>query len=161
MECCRNIENYQVGRTVCPECHMEQKRYISESDLLLYFGASEVIYIVLSLVIMFVFRMFNVGLVSIVISLALFIMYYFLSKTLAKQIYVKAFFKEEIKNKVFKEDGEAIKRSFTWQFMLFFAITISFMTLEEGKLFFGIMMPVAAILSFVKFFLQIKNEKNA
>lgn len=160
-ECCRNIENYRVGRITCPECQHVQKRYISQADLLLYFGLSEAAYVMLTFVTIFVYRRFGIGIIFALIMIMLLLLFFFLSKMMEMQIYEKAFFKEDIKNKVFDEDIKAIQRDFTWQFMLFFALTISYLTIEEGKIFFGIAMPLAVIMSFVKFFLQVRNEKDA
>ena len=33
-ECNKQIENYKVGKVICPHCHYEQKRYLSEADIL-------------------------------------------------------------------------------------------------------------------------------
>ncbi|MBQ1288519.1 MAG: hypothetical protein IIY22_08190, partial [Erysipelotrichaceae bacterium] len=64
------------------------------------------------------------------------------------------------KNKEFEEDQSAIQRNISWQFMLFFAITITFLTMEEGKLFFAIAMPLAPILTFIKLYLQLRYERS-
>ena len=159
--CCRNIENYQVGRIVCPSCRHEQKRYISEADLLLYFGISEAMYVGMSLLMVAIFRYWGVSWNSAFVILFLIILSFLLSKELAAAIYQKAFFKKEWKNKVFSEDAKAIQKNISWQFMLFFAITITFLTVKEGRLFFAIAMPLAVLLTFVKFFLQIRNERNS
>ena len=160
-ECNRNIENYTVGRVVCPKCHYEQKRYISEADILLFFAVSETIYIIMSLIMMFLFDKLGISFVSIGIILVMVVASYFASKTLSSAIYEKAYFKEKVKYKEFEEDRKAIQRNISWQFLLFFAVTISFLTLDEGKTFFGIAMPIAAILSFIKFYFQVRYENNS
>ncbi|MBQ6493990.1 MAG: hypothetical protein IJI92_09035 [Erysipelotrichaceae bacterium] len=160
-ECNRNIENYTVGRVVCPKCHYEQKRYISEADILLFFAVSETIYIIMSLITMFLFDKLGISVASIGIILAMVVASYFASKALSSAIYEKAYFKERVKYKEFEEDKKAIQRNISWQFLLFFAVTISFLTLDEGKVFFAIAMPVAAILSFIKFYFQVRYENNS
>ena len=159
-ECNKAIENYTVGKVICPKCHYEQKRYISEADLLLYFGINEIAYILLSLLMIFIFNRIGINAVSIVIIFLVLIAGYFASKELSSRIYEKAYFKADIKNIVFEEDAKAVQRNISWQFMLFFAITITFITTNEGKLFFGIAMPVAALLTFVKLYFQLKFEHN-
>lgn len=156
----KNIENYRVGRIVCPHCRREQKRYISEADVLLFFGISETFYVMLSLLTEFLFRRWGVSLLSILILAACVIASYFASKSLSAAIYEKAFFKKENRNSVFHEDAETIQRNISWQFMLFFAIIISYLTIPEGKPFFAIAMPLSVILTFAKFFLQLRNEKR-
>ena len=159
-ECNKAIENYTVGRIICPKCHYEQKRYISEADILLFFGVSEVFYVFLSLLTVFLFDKLGVNAVSIIILVLCLILSYFGSKMLSSGIYEKAYFKNEIRNKVFDEDRKAIQRSISWQFMLFFAITITYITTEEGKLFFLLAMPAAVLFTFVKLYLQLKYEKR-
>ena len=156
----KRIENYQVGKTICPKCHYEQKRYISEADLLLYFGISEFFYMLFSLISVLVLNKFKVSIISIIIILVTLIVYFIISKYLASNIYNKAYFKSDIKNKVFDEDQKTIQRNITWQFMLFFGIVITFVTLNEGKIFFGIAMPIAVLITFIKFYFQLKYEKN-
>ena len=160
-ECNRNIENYHVGRIVCPHCHYEQKRYISEADILLFFGVSEAAYAALSYLTAFLFQKWGITWITVMILLISIIAAYYGSKCLSAGIYNNAYFKSELKNKVFEEDSQAIQKNISWQFMLFFAITFSYLTLEEGKLFFGIAMPLCVILTFLKFFLQIRNEKRS
>ncbi len=160
VECDKAIENYTVGNVVCPKCKKKQKRYISEADVLFFFGVSEVFYILLSLAAMGIFHAFGVSLPAVLLIGVLLVISYFASKALSEGIYLKAWFKEEVKDKVFEEDVKAIQRNITWQFMLFFAITITFLTVNEGRLFFGLAMPFAAVMTFVKFFLQVRNEKN-
>lgn len=158
--CNTNIENYLVGRVVCPKCHHEQKRYVSEADILLYFGILEVSYLCLTFLMVLVFNNFGISVVSVVILLLLLLLSWAGSGLLASSIYQKAFFKKEVMFTVFEEDRKAIQKNISWQFMMFFAIVITYLTVSEGKLFFGIAMPLAVALTFIKFFLQIRNEKN-
>ncbi len=160
-ECNKAIENYSVGRVVCPKCHYQQKRYISEADILLFFGISEVLYIALSLLSVLIFNKMGISILSVILLIGLLVGAYFISKSISSSIYEKAFLKAEIKNKVFDEDQKAIQRNISWQFMLFFAITITYITSSEGKIFFGLAMPLAAALTFLKLFLQLKNEKDS
>ncbi len=159
-ECNKNIENYTVGRVVCPKCHHEQKRYISEADILLFFGVSEVFYILFSLLTAFLIKKAGLSPVSILFVIVLIVAFFFASKALSSAIYTKAFFKNEIRNKVFEDDKIAIQRNISWQFVLFFAITITFLTTNEGKVFFGIAMPLAASFTFIKLYFQLKYEKK-
>ena len=78
-ECNKQIENYKVGKVICPHCHYEQKRYLSEADILLYFGISEVLYVLLSLISVFVFRKLGVSAVSIGLLFVLLVASYFVS----------------------------------------------------------------------------------
>ena len=158
--CSRQIDSYLTGRPVCPKCHQEQKRYISEADILLYFGISETFYVVLSFMMILIYRRFGFSYLSALLLMILLVLSWIGSRQLSSAIYRKAFFKEEVRNTVFKEDQKAIQKNIYWQFMLFFAIVITYLTIDEGKIFFGIAMPLAVIMTFLKFFLQVRNEKN-
>ena len=158
--CSRQIDSYLTGRAICPKCHQEQKRYISEADILLYFGVSEAFYVLLSFIMVSVFARYGLTYVSIAMLMALFLLSWIASRWLSIAIYQKAFFKKDLKNTVFQEDQKAIQRNISWQFMMFFAIVITYLTIDEGKVFFAIAMPLAVLMTFLKFFLQIRNEKN-
>ena len=154
--CSKQIDSYLTGRPVCPNCHHEQKRYISEADILLYFGVSETFYVLLSFIMVFIYKRFGISYISIALLLILLLLSWFCSRLLTATIYQKAFFKEEVKNTVFDEDQKAVQKNIYWQFMLFFAIVITYLTIDEGKIFFGIAMPLAVVMTFVKFFLQVR-----
>ena len=158
--CIRNIENYVVGKTVCPKCRHEQKRYISEEDIQLYFGILEASYLILTVLSVVIFSRFSISILSVLLLFLLLLLSWAGSRFLASSIYRKGFFKKELMYKQFDEDQKSIQKNISWQFMMFFAIVISYLTLEEGKIFFTIAMPLAVALTFVKFFLQIRNERK-
>ena len=160
VQCNKAIEEYSVGNVECPYCHAKQKRYISEADVLLFFAINEVAYIILCFIAYGVISMIGFNLITIAVIILTMVLAYYASKALSSNIYDKAYLKKEWKNMVFDEDVEAIKKNCQWQFILFFAIVITFFTLDEGKIFFGLAMPAAAILSFLKLYLQLKYERN-
>ncbi|MBQ6335467.1 MAG: hypothetical protein IJI46_10395 [Erysipelotrichaceae bacterium] len=155
------IENYSVGKIGCHKCQHQQKRYISEADILLFFGCSEAAYALLSYFSFFLIKYLGIGFLSISVLIALLVLAFIGSKALSSAIYEKAYLKSDIKYKVFEEDKKAIQRNISWQFMLFFAITISFLTMDDGKIFFAAAMPLAVLFTFIKLYLQLKYEKSA
>jgi len=159
-QCFKKIETFEVGKVICPHCHFEQKRYISQSDLLLYFAANEFIYMSLSYLIFYLTNKFSINTYIIIVIILTFILYFIFSKYIVYLIYDKAIFKENIKNKTFNEDQLAIKRYFNWQFMLFFAICFSYLTIPEARIFFAFAMPLAVIFTLIKYYLQLNNEKH-
>lgn len=86
-ECNKSLESYHVGRIVCPHCHQEQKRYVSEADVLLFFAISEAGYLLLSLLSEFLFDRWGVSPVSILILAVFVIASYFASRSLSAAIY--------------------------------------------------------------------------
>jgi len=158
-----SFEQYAVGRVKCPHCNTVQKRYISEADILLFFAVNETIYAVISIITMIIFQLIGVNLWIIIPIILLLVIYYFISKELSRRIYTYAYKKEAVKDKVFDEDVKQIKKNFTWQFMLFFALAITFVTqtdaLTVGVFFF--ILVAAIVINYVKFFLQARNERNS
>jgi len=161
LETDKMIDNYRVGQIVCPHCNKKQSRYISESDLLLYCGFSELFYLIMSALALYLLDFANNILKLVVIVLPLLIIGYLVQRYLIHSLYEKAYFKEEIKNKVIAENGEEIRKRMNWQNILFFALAITFVTMEENKIFFGIVCILAIILTFIKFILSLKKEKSS
>ncbi|MDO4940253.1 MAG: hypothetical protein Q4E33_01005 [Erysipelotrichaceae bacterium] len=156
----KNIDDYKVGQVLCPNCNHKQSRYISESDLLLYFAISELFYLIISVVTMLMFTLAKSIVAMIAIAIPLLIIAYFIQREIMHRIYINAYGKEEFKNHIFKEDGESIRKTISWQYMLFFAIAITFVTMEDVRIWFGILCVIAVILSFLKYWLCLKKEKQ-
>lgn len=154
------FDNYNVGRVECDKCKKNQTRYISESDLLLYYGISEIIYVVISLVTnaMLTAQGFTAWMVAIIAVIL--IVYFIVQKQISRLIYTKAYFKESFKNYDFKEDSKAVNKSMRWQFVLFFAIAITFMFNDKFTTVFGILLVVSVILTFIKYYFALQKEKK-
>lgn len=156
----RNIDEYRVGYVICPYCKQKQKRYISESDLLLYFAISELFYLVLSIITIILLNLANGIWMMLAICIPLLIIGFIIQRQIIHKIYLNAYGKKEYANIDLKEDGPAIIKSISWQYMLFFALAITFITVSEAKIFFGIMCVISVCLSFLKYYLCIKKEKE-
>ena len=154
------FERYEVGKIQCPKCQKQQSRYVSETDILLYFGISEVFYALLTVITVLIFIWLGVHWYSIVILLGIFVGSVFLQKTINRLIYEKAYFKSDIKTHEFKEDKKQIRSSMQWQFMLFFAIAITFITLGQFQIFFGCALILSIVLTFIKFKLSLNRERE-
>jgi len=159
LETDKMIDNYKIGQIVCPHCNKKQARYISESDLLLYCALSEVFYLIMSILAMLLLTLANNMIIMLVIVIPLLVIGYIVQRDLIHKLYVNAYFKEELKNNVLNENGEEIKKRMSWQNILFFAIAITFVTMEGNKIFFGVMCVLSIILTFIKFKLCLDKEK--
>ena len=97
------FEQFEPGRVVCPHCHHQQKRYISEADLLIYFCFSAVLY---SIVLVLIFFLLNWKMQAwiLILAVGLFAAAYFAMKYGSAMLYEKAYFKTDLKNKVIQED---------------------------------------------------------
>ena len=155
-----NFDKMYVGHIICPKCHKENKRYISETDLLLYLGLSETFYLFLSIITMFIFRGYKQLYIMIPLLLVIFILAFIGQKQIDRLVYIKAYLKQDIKDKELIEDKDKISRSLIWQSMLFLALAITFVTSEEFSIFFLIVSVLAIILTFVKFYLSLRKEKS-
>lgn len=155
------FDKLQVGYVVCPKCHKENKRYISETDLLLYLGLSELFYLILSIITTIVIDKVSTIYISIGIVVVMFAIAWIVQKQIDRFVYEKAYFKEELKYTNMKEDEKTIGRSLVWQSMLFLALVITFVTTTEAKWFFLTVSILAIVLTFVKFYLSLRNEKNS
>ena len=159
IDCDSHFEQYETGKVTCPHCRRVQKRYISEADLLTFFTFSELLYVVLVLITAVLFAIFGVGIIAIAAIFALLVIAYLLSKQLSRYIYTNGMFKKETMYKLFDEEGENIKKNMRWQFILFFALAITFATGTEFSLFFIAMMILSVVLSAVKMVLAVRKEK--
>ena len=85
------FEQFEPGRVVCPHCHHQQKRYISEADLLIYFCFSAVLY---SIVLVLIFFLLNWKMQAwiLILAVGLFVAAYFAMKYGSAMLYERAYF---------------------------------------------------------------------
>jgi len=157
------FEQYNVGRAKCPHCNTVQKRYISETDILLYFAINETFYAIAFIIAMYAFKLVGVSFLVVIPILIILVIYYFFAKWLSKKIYIDAPKKSEVKNKVFDENPAQIKKNFRWQFLLFFALAITFVTMQDSLavIVFYIVLIIVIGINYVKFFLKARNERDS
>lgn len=158
--CDTHFEQNEIGRIQCPHCRKKQKRYISEADLLTYFTFSELLYIILVLVTTAFFRLFGLSVITLIAIIIMFTLAYLGAKQLSRTIYSTGGWKKETMYTSLDEDAESIKKSMKWQFILFFALAITYATGTEFSLFFIAMMIVSVGLSAIKMRLAIKRETS-
>lgn len=155
-----SFNEFHIGQLKCPNCQTLQKRYLSEADLLLYFGISSTIYAL-------AFSSF-VGLFSVDLSLpvvigiifVLMIGIFFALNYLTSFIYDKAPFKKNWKNIKQDEDFQVVKKRMKWQFMMFILVAFFLGTAPDliGYFIFLILAFIAIVM--IKFKLSIKNERK-
>ena len=154
-----SFEQYEIGRTVCPKCHTKQKRYISESELLMYFGVQALFYVVIFTIIMAILKYIGIIPISFILIAAIFVIGYFILKNVSLLIYEKAYFKQELKNVVFVEDKTSIQKHLRWQFIMFMLVALMFGTMDEYSFYFIVAIVAFVIIVAIKVYLSIKNEK--
>jgi len=154
------FEAFTPGKVECPKCLKKEERYISEADILLYFGVSEVIYVIISVITNTMLNVTGFTIPMIIVLVLIVVIYFYIQKQMTRYIYVNAPFKKEWKNHEFDENSTQVSKSMKWQFMLFFAIAITYMMENVAKTVFAILMIMSVVLTFVKFILAIKKEKG-
>ena len=155
------FENNRVGFIECPKCRTKQKRYISEADLLLYFGLSEILYLIVSIITMIMFGYVGVTMKTGAFIFVVLIIAFFGLKAISNNIYVKGYFKKKTMYTDLQEDAKAISGNLSRQLIFFFVIAITFITSPDNRIFFGILLGVAIVLNFIKlkFALEAEAEK--
>lgn len=157
----KKLDGYEVGQVTCPKCQKVQLRYISESDILLHLGISEVLYFVFSLIIIAVFGYSKSIIIAVLLILLLLAIGLILLRFLSAKMYNIGHLKKDYKNEKFVEDKATIIKSNNWQFMLFMMVSIMFNTATDGRLIFYLFSIGCIILTFTKYFLCIRKEKKS
>lgn len=156
------FDKFSVGRVICPACSKENKRYISEFDLLLYFFSSCVLYTigVFGINLIFNYYFTKDWILSLAIMFVLLTIGYFLSDLAAKYIYFKAPYKETWKNRDLRQDHDIVARRLNQQFILF--IAISFLIGTQPEMLYIYLVIALALIAFIliKANLAYKNEKT-
>lgn len=157
------MEKNTPTSVVCPKCGLEQKRYLSEADFQIYLAFMEITYFLLSFITALLLNFIGFNIVFGIIVIALFIGSVFITNRFKLEIYGKGIFKQEtmyIKQNV---DSKNISRSLRWQFILFFALVITFVTeFDNPNMFWAfVLLSLAAIFfSIFRTKLAIKKEKD-
>lgn len=153
------FEEFEVGRLKCPKCKSKQRRYVSEADLLLYFGVSAFLYVLLFGSIFTLFKLYDFEwFVWLGIAL-IFVTGFFLMKELGLQIYDKAFFKNDLKFIVQDEKKDEIRKRMRWQFIMFMLVALFVGTQAGNEAPLVVMLILFAIIVGIKVYLCLKNER--
>lgn len=158
----KSFEEFQVGFVQCPECKKKNNRYLSESDLLMYFACSASLYTLAVLIIYGLFSLMPLigGWILIVLFALLFTAMYFLSKSICYFIYVTAPFKKGWQNKQLDENAPEIAKRMKLQFVLFLLVALMFGTQTNLIIYCVILLIAFILLVGIKIRLSLRNEKR-
>lgn len=154
------LEKYEIGQVKCANCGCIQNRYISETDVQLYAGASELLYVILTCIAVFLFEHMGMRLWLIPLFLLLLAGAFFLVKNISRFIYKNAPGKKNTATKVFSEDGEKIRKSIQTQYTIFFLLAFGAFMWEKYRIECLGGMGIIAIASLLKYYVCIGNEKS-
>ncbi|MCI5773569.1 MAG: hypothetical protein MR210_03300 [Erysipelotrichaceae bacterium] len=156
----KQFEEFEIGQISCPKCKFKLKRFVSETDLLLYFLCSIILYSLACLLIYTTFDFVQNFWASLIILIIIFTTAFLLTRIFTFKIYENAYFKEDLKNKPYElnEKGNIAKRLKT-QFILFMCLVLFFGSQPQFITAFFIFIIVFFVLTFIKFRLCLKTEK--
>ncbi len=155
------IENFEVGKIICPHCKMQQKRYLSESDMLMYFGIAATYYCLLISLFMIIYETFGFNIITLSVICILFILSYFVLKQVTRFIYLKAPFKSNIKDFEIDEDKEAVTKRNRWQFIAFMVVALMMSSQPELFNYYVFLLFAFVSIIILKLYLCLKNEYNS
>ena len=154
------LEKYYVGKIKCEKCGYIQNRYISETDLQLYAGISEVLYVILTGIGAYLFEYMGMKLWLIPLYIILLVGAFFLVKNTSRFIYKNAPGKKNTATKQFSENGEKIRKSITTQFTIFFLLAFGALMWSEYRIECLGGMGIIAISSLAKYYICTTRKWN-
>ena len=162
----QNITKNEIGRIQCPHCHKENKRYISEFDLLYCFLVNATVY-GLTVVLFNSVTNTNFGLPNQyffflyfgMIAVTITIIYLFTKRTNLRQ-YAQPVFKKEWMNQKIDEDAEEVGKRMNFNLTIFIVVAIV-VGMQPEWFYLFLMMYIAFILiTAIKVNLLYKNERD-
>lgn len=156
----KHFEQFEIGQVICSKCHEKQRRYLSEADLLFYFGVSSIFYLLLFIVLSQLLKQLGINALTIAIILVILAGAFFFQKDLSRRQYREAYFKKTTRYTRFNEDKQAVGKSLKLQFMAFIVIALMFGTNPELSLAFILFGLAFIFIIFLKLFLLIKNGRG-
>lgn len=156
------FEEYHVGYIQCDECKKKNSRYISESDLLMYFACSASLYTVAVIAIHFLFNLMSTLGAWVIYGIFIFLFagMYFLTKYISYYIYIMAPFKKGWQDKKLDEDAPGIAKRMKWQFIMFLLVALMFGSQPTLIMYCFILLIAFIILIGIKVKLCLRNERN-
>lgn|GEM_PF-1515974 len=154
------FEKNMVGQIECPKCHNKQKRYLSEADITTYMTFTQGLYFLLTFITTLTFDTMGLTITTGVTVVGMLVIAGYGTGKFKELIYTKSIGKKETMNIVMDEDAEKISKAMRWQFLLFFALVITFFTSENVYWVFVALSVAVLIINSIKVRLIIKKEKE-
>ena len=156
------FDKYQTGRLICPYCHKENKRYLSEFDLLLYFLLSAAAYSGGVTAVMYILDFLNTKYLwpAVAALILLLISCYLFIDNLAKYIYLHAPAKQSWKDQTFKEDSALITKLLNQQFLVYIIVSIFIGLQRDMYLYYLVFVSILLIYNLLKTIYVYRREKR-
>lgn len=156
----KKVIGFSVGRLTCPKCQKKQSRYISQTDLNLFLGLSEIVYLLVLLVTIILYDFTNLAYWTLLALLPLLAITIASMVQIARFVYIKAPFKEGFKNFVFNENEKQVNRWFAYRVIVFSCLAMTILSNESIKIYSEIALAITVGLCFFSFVRRLKKEKN-
>lgn len=154
----KNFDEYIVGRYQCNNCKTKQHRYISELDLMIFFGINSISYALAIFIVFSIFDFVHNIIISSILIFIFFIGLLLFFKFIPIWIYNNPPLKSNWKNTVFTEEEKLISKRMKWQFIMFLLVSFMFGTSKEFTKFFYILIIAFIIIILIKIYLLYKRE---
>lgn len=154
------MERFEVGSIKCVKCNHLQNRYITETDLQLYAGLSELTYLILTTLGLHIIDQLHKSLWYGLIFIPFVIGAFFAIKTFSRWIYLKAPGKTKTANRKIKENPEKISKTMKSQNTIFFLLAFASILIDKYRWEMLGGMLIITIASFAKYYVCISNEKK-
>lgn len=153
-----HFDAHQVGYPICPNCKTTQKRYISESDLLLYLFFIELLYSIVTLITGYAYEYFSKYFWLVEIAFAILIGAYFFQKFISKYIYTKTPFKVTFADKAIEENSAQVRKNINIQFSLFIVLAFGSVIASSYRLELLFLLFSDVIITLLRYILSIRRE---
>lgn len=157
------FDQYEVGKIICPQCHKENKRYISEYDLMLHFISSIIIYsgcLMLIIGTLLYMSPFIPIYVLIPIILIILVLGFFGIKLSSKYLYLHSYKKNTWMNWNMNDDAKEVSKRMKYQFIMFMLVSFVVGTQKELLLFYAVLILAFVALTIVKAYMCYKRERT-
>jgi len=153
----KKFEKIILGSIQCPHCNYRQNRFVSQTDLYIYNGICEIIYLPLSIGCMWMYD--NMGtnlymLIPIILVLALLVP---IQKMISKFVYSKEWVHVPYNERIDEELQRKLRKDVNTSFMIYALFTLLAIFYSTYRIEFIFGQIVIIIVTFLKVYLSVKK----
>ena len=156
-----SFEKIILGKVKCPHCGNIQGRFISQTDMYLFLGITEAIYVILTVLGIYVYDKMSQYWWLIIVFFILLALIVVVEKNVARFVYKKEMVKLSISEQTDKENINKIRTEISRSFMIYSIFAILSILTPDYRIEFIIGLIIITIVTFVKFYMNINENKKA
>ena len=156
----KHFEKIILGRAKCPHCGITQGRFICDTDLYLYLGICEAIYLPITYLTAIAYDKMDQNWWIIFIFLAIFAAIVYIQKNTSRLVYKRAYDKIPLSEQKDTETLMKTRKTINTSFLIYFVLAIAAIMVKDYRIesLFGL--AIIMIVSFINFYKNIKDKKN-